>query len=145
MKQTYHVTMDTGVLLDIDAWSAGEAIYTACHRIRGHGVKSCYVGGEHDPATLLLDGEGAGRITFEVPRHDPLPLDPPPGRQRMCARYVRIGDTIEDGVFDFKVHDINETPAKMLFMVREARSNSESELAILKYQIVSIVRGDAAA
>lgn len=141
IAQTYHVTMETGMLLDIDAESAGEAIFNATHRVRGQKAIACFVGGEHDPATILLDGEGTGRVTFDVPKHEALPETPKPGRQKMAMQYVRVGDTFEEGPFEWEVEDITENPVKRTLGVRNVRDrNHVTEIKHKRDFILTVLR-----
>lgn len=143
MITTYSITMENDVSLEIPAASAGEAIFLACHRVRGYGVRSCFSGtnGAHKlKEPQLFDTYGGGHIMFEVPKHDPLPFEPTPGRQKMCACYVRIGDVLELDVFDYLVERIHQLPLKLLFDVRDMKSGLISSVDMKGEKIISVVR-----
>jgi hypothetical protein len=59
----YHCEMDDKTKIDVKARTAADAIQTAIAQHLGHRVTGCYWGNA-DPSL--------GKITFEVPKHDPL-------------------------------------------------------------------------
>lgn len=73
MRQYYNVVMDDGTFIRIDAESAGNAIMKALKAHRGHRAKECYLGD-----VMGLDG----RISFEIPPHQPLGKHKPRKRQK---------------------------------------------------------------
>lgn len=114
MIYTYHATMDNGEKIDVRADSAGEAIYLACHRMRGWAVKDLYLGGDVTPDPNPLFNE-AGKMSFEIPKHEPLPADAVPGKQPLCARYIKCGDTIHHEGLSWRVLEITPLPVKIQF------------------------------
>lgn len=139
MSTTYLITMENGTELEIVAWDAAQAMHFALHRVRGHGVRSCVAGAAKArklKEPQLFDSYGAGRITFEVPRHDPLPLEPAPGRQRMCAAYVRAGDQVEDGVIVYLVERVRPLPKKVLFELKAIRSSQCSSMELMRDKLI---------
>lgn len=59
---TYNVKMDDGHEITVKAWSAADAIQSALTKHLGHRVSECFSGMKH----------GNGRITYDIPRHDPV-------------------------------------------------------------------------
>lgn len=70
MSTTYHCRMSSGDMHDIKAHSAVEAITKALERNRGLTVTECFSG------NILMTDLNAGRITYDVPVHDPYPPRP---------------------------------------------------------------------
>lgn len=69
MTQPYNCYMSDGTFHRSTCGSAAEAIGRALDAHRGLTVAKCWVGSSSE----LLMGE-YGRIDFEVPRHEPMPL-----------------------------------------------------------------------
>jgi hypothetical protein len=71
MNQTYYLQMSSGCIHRCEfATSAGEAIYQALFVHRGATVTACWQGPSiQDPRY------GPGYINYEVPEHQPIPLD----------------------------------------------------------------------
>lgn len=70
MATTYHVVTSDNVMHDVRAHSAVEAITKGLERNRGLTVIECFSG------NILMTDPNAGRITYDVPRHAPIPPDP---------------------------------------------------------------------
>lgn len=141
MSAHYQVTMDNNTLHEIYAGSAGEAMFIACHRSRGHLVRACQVGKPADKEVKLLAGEGPGRIMFDVPKHNAIPLDPAPGRQKMCAVYVRAGDVLEQDVFEWHVRSIKPLNSMFEFELESVKdSNDGATLRFHRNQMVTVTR-----
>ena len=140
MTYTYHITMDNGESLDVRADSAGEAIYLACHRMRGWCVKACFLGGDPDPETPELY-RVPGKIHFEIPKHEPMPAEIPPGKQRLCCKYVRVGDIIHDGALSWKVIEIEELPVKNSFYCECVGAfQGNNSVAFRREQLLKVTR-----
>lgn len=70
----YHVTTSDGALHHIAGFTAAEAMSKALDRNRGRTVLACFSG------NVDMAVQHAGRITYEIPAHQPLPPkeDPAP-------------------------------------------------------------------
>lgn len=77
---TYHVTMSDGALFHIAGQSAAEAMSKALDCNRGLTVSACYSGNVDQTADY------AGRITYEIPFHKPLPPKPEPTAHEVPPR-----------------------------------------------------------
>lgn len=147
ITQTYRLRLDSGHSQDIRAESAGEAIYLACQRNRGQRVTECVLGASppspkpsRKSAPSLLPDENPGLIRFDVPSHEALPKMPSPGRQRLCAKYLRIGCRLEDGPYDFEVIAINQLPRQLKVEVRNLKYPERiSEIKYLPDELVMAV------
>lgn len=70
-NQCYYCQMSTGQVYRVEfATSAGEAIYQALFVHKGATVTACWQGPE-----IQQPGYGPGHINYEVPAHQPIPLD----------------------------------------------------------------------
>lgn len=145
MSQTYHILMEDGSKHDVRADSAGEAIYAALHRNRGVRVATCFAGGYAQSQEDLVPDDNAGRITFEVPKHKAMDLEPGAGRHTLCAGYVRKDDHIVlETNAAWHVRAVASTPAQVLFTVSDVRDvNNRTELRYHKNTLLAIVRPDA--
>lgn len=134
---TYHIKMDNEESLDVRADNAGQAMYLALHRVRGSHVRSCFSGGfAPGDDGVMFEDPAQGRITFEVPAHRPLPLEPEYGRQRLCAKYVRSGYRLELEGISWEVLGIHKLPASVRILLERGLRQEEPQL--LDDQLVTV-------
>lgn len=139
MIQVYHIKMDDGSRFDLSAYSAGEAMYLACHQHRGHTAVDCYLGND------LSGKEDEGRIRFDIPHHKPIPVKAEPGRQRMCAKYIKAGDVIDALDGDWIVEDITALPASVSFGCRDQKFRGRTgEIVYRQNVLVTVTRPEPA-